>query len=106
MALRIYTRHEFGRWLNLRDRRLGGRNCVAWSCEPKNHPSQWFVCVAPVCDRTKGKNYTGTPADYWTWCREKLQGRVLGYYSDRDNGIEWWGFTNQDDILLWTLKWA
>lgn len=101
--MRVYSRFEFGKWLNLRDKRLGGRNCVCWTCEPKRHPSLWFVNVRPV---TEGKGYTGLPKDYWPWCKTNLRGRVLGYYSDRDNQIEWWGFTNKDDILLWTLKWA
>ena len=100
--MRPYSRHEFSRWLNLRDRRLGGKNCAAWSGEPKGQPSQWFVNVRPInVSRT-----SESKADYWAWCRQNLQGQLLCYYCDSLNGIEWWGFTHKDDIMLWMLKWA
>lgn len=100
--IRPYSRHEFSRWLNLRDRRLGGKNCVAWSIEPKKKPSLWFVNVKPINVSRTSESKT----DYWNWCNKNLRGQLLCYYGDSLNGIEWWGFTRYEDILPWILKWA
>lgn len=100
--IRPYTRHEFRMWLRLMDPRLGKKNCVAFSAEPKKKPSLWFVNVSPVnVSRSRDHKY-----HYWEWCKENLQGQLLCYYSNYEDGTEWWGFTNKNDILLWALKWA
>lgn len=106
MGIRIYTRFEFGKWLNLRDKRLGRRDCVAWSCEPKRHPSLWFVNVPPINLTNNGMRHHDLHREYWVWCSENLRGRVMGYYCDYENQIEWWGFTHKEDILFWLLRWA
>lgn len=106
VATRIYTRFEFSKWLNLRDKRLGGKNCVAWSCEPKKHPSLWFVNVRPIAMQSDNTRNWDLHREYWNWCSKNVNGRILGYYCDTDNQIEWWGFTHKEDILPWLLRWS
>lgn len=59
-------------------------------------PSGWFVKAS--CRRT------GQP-DYWSWCDANLKGMVRCYMLDEQADAEWWGFTNQEDLLIWMLKW-
>ena len=43
---------------------------------------------------------------YHAWCKETLFGQVRCFSSDTDNQIEWYGFTNREDAVIWTLKWS
>lgn len=55
--------------------------------------------------RTKPiKRWETTKPDYWAWCHEVLNGEVRCFSSGDED--EWWGFTDPDDIVIWTLKWA
>jgi hypothetical protein len=42
--------------------------------------------------------------DYWEWCNETLNGTVRCFSSGDED--EWWGFTDPDDVVIWTLRWA
>ena len=67
-------------------------------------PPMWHIL------HTISFNYPVEPTkehkiNYYNWCDKTLKGRVRCYSSDSDNDREWWGFTEQEDIVLWTLKW-
>jgi hypothetical protein len=94
----ILSRPEFADYFNSLKLGLGNPDSPLW--EPEDQiDSQWFVCVKPL-DVTRYK------WSYWDWCNAHLNGRVRCYSSDSDNGKEWWGFTDKQDIVLWTLKWT
>lgn len=69
----------------------------------------WFLKVKPLdlssCLITD--NYPqGKKEYYYSWCKENLKGQVRCFSSDpTDTMEEWWGFTEQNDIMLWMLKW-
>lgn len=42
--------------------------------------------------------------EYWRWCNETLNGTVRCFTSGDED--EWWGFTDPDDVVIWTLRWA
>jgi hypothetical protein len=55
--------------------------------------------------RTKRLLFTSNDKyDYWDWCNETLKGQVRCFSSGDED--EWWGFTDPDDVVIWTLKWA
>lgn len=95
----ILDRQEFAQTFNTIQQGLGDSDSPLWIPEEESgSPSQWFVCVNPIgVHRFK--------FDYYAWCNKTLKGRVRCYSSDSDNKKEWWGFTNKEDIVLWTLKW-
>ena len=93
----ILSREEFADHFKSLDKRLAGPDSPLWIPDELN-PSQWFVCIKPIgVHRFK--------FEYYDWCNKTLNGRVRCYSSDSDNDKEWWGFTNKQDIVLWTLKW-
>lgn len=61
--------------------------------------SQWFVCIEASAIVDGGKS------EYWDWCNEFLSGKLICYSSGSPGEDEWWGFTEKNDILLWSLKW-
>lgn len=94
----ILSRQEFAHTFNALKEGLGNDDSPLWIPEENNNPSQWFVCVNPIgVHRFK--------QDYYQWCNSTLKGQVLCYSSDRDDKKEWWGFTDMDDIVVWSLKW-
>lgn len=83
---------------------LGAYHSPLWIPEQSRDSSQtvhceWFVCVPPV-------EVHSFKEDYWSWCNENLAGAVRCFSSDSDNLREWWGFTDQADMVLWTLRWS
>lgn len=40
---------------------------------------------------------------YWDWCEKTLSGQVRCFVSGQEH--EWWGFTDPDDVVIWSLKW-
>lgn len=93
----ILERQEFADYFKSLDERLAGTDSPLWIPD-EGTPSKWFVCTKPIgVHRFK--------FSYYDWCNKTLKGRVRCYSSDTDNEQEWWGFTNQEDIVLWTLKW-
>lgn len=99
MGLRVFNRYEFTLvfWhkMEFKDwQRITADDHPLWIPEQDlQEPCQYFVCVlAPVRDR-----------DYWLWCTNMLQGYVRCFSSSENE--EWWGFTNEADITMWSLKW-
>lgn len=60
---------------------------------------QWFICVSPITPAIKKRR-----AEYLHWCQRNLAGSVLCFSGGAAE--EWWGFTEETDILLWTLRWC
>ena len=93
----ILTRDEFADHFKSLDKRLAGPDSPLWIPD-EGIPSEWFVCIKPIgVHRFKWK--------YFDWCNNTLKGRVRCYSSDTEGQQEWWGFTDKQDIVLWTLKW-
>ena len=95
----MLSRQEFSDHFNSLKNGLGDEDSPLWIPEQTCGPSQWFVCVKPLKVHTY-KN------DYYKWCNTTLKGRVRCYSSDSENKQEWWGFSDKQDIVLWTLKWT
>lgn len=97
----ILSRLEFIDYFKTLDSRIDSNDpdCPLWIPEHDSEPSSWFVRVVPIkAHRFKRK--------YYDWCNNTLGGVVRCYSSDPDNQQEWWGFTNQKDIVPWLLKWS
>lgn len=79
----------------------GDDNHPLWLAEkfdPTNRiKCNWFVCVVP---------FTANAQYYWDWCNSTLAGQVACFSSDDHEQEEWWGFTNENDTLIWLLKWT
>ena len=95
----LLDRAEFAQHFNRTQDGLGDNSSPLWIPEDDGAPSEWFVCVEPL----KSHNFK---QGYWDWCNTTLSGKVRCYSSDSDNQKEWWGFTDKQDIVLWTLKWT
>lgn len=63
---------------------------------------QFFITVEPIF----GDDWAVHSDEYWEWCSANLTGKTFCFFSDSDNKVEWWGFTNEQDIMWWKLKWA
>lgn len=95
----ILTRSEFADYFNGLRPGLGNADSPLWIPEDGADPSEWFVCVSP----RQAHQYK---IDFWQWCHQCLLGQVRCYSSSDEEQQEWWGFTNQKDIVLWLLKWS
>lgn len=80
---------------------------VIWEAEKfsKDHRvhCNWFVCVKPLDTQYKQEAWEES---YWPWIGRTLKGEIVCYSSDPNEKEEWWGFTEQNDITLWALKWV
>jgi hypothetical protein len=96
----MLTRNEFVEYFDQLDPRIQAAESSSplWIPEQDTIQCQWFVCAKPI-------NASTFDSTYFTWCQQMLQGAVLCFSSDTDNQQEWWGFTHQEDIPLWMLKW-
>lgn len=93
----MLSRQEFADHFNSLDERLGKPDSPLWIPDD-NLPSEWFVCVKPL-------GIHKLKEEYYAWCKSALKGRVRCYSSSPEEEQEWWGFTHQEDIVAWTLKW-
>ena len=95
----MLTRSEFIDYFKNLDSRINGNDpgCPLWIPEDEI-PSQWFVCVKPI-------GVHKFKFSYYDWCNKTLVGRVRCYSSSSEDLQEWWGFTRQEDIPIWMLKW-
>ena len=67
-----------------------------WNCEHHFRiRSEFFLRIKPIKLSNTG---------FWPWCGDNLKGGLLCYASSNDN--EWWGFTHEDDIPLFILRWS
>ena len=95
----LLDRTEFAQHFNKTQDGLGDKCSPLWLPEEDGSPSKWFVCVKPLKSHSFKQRY-------WNWCNTTLSGKVRCYSSYSDNQKEWWGFTDKQDIVLWTLKWT
>lgn len=93
----VLDRQEFTEHFKSLDVRLAGPDSPLWIPDEAT-PSEWFVCIKPI-------GVHKFKSEYYDWCNDTLKGRVRCYSSDSEGQQEWWGFTDQEDIVLWTLKW-
>ena len=77
---------------------LGDEDSPLWIPEEDIGPCQWFL-------RVKLLRAHHFKKEYWAWCDENLIGDVRCFSSDSEHEQEWWGFTDKQDMVLWTLKW-
>lgn len=104
----IYSRQQFADMWNEEKPGLGDPDSPLWVPEhnwdefdDNGGPSrcEWFICVKPI-------RVVRFKKMYWDWCDTNLQGHCRCFSSNADSLEEWWGFTNEDDIALWMLKWV
>lgn len=96
----ILSRAEFAHYFNALKEGLGNEGSPLWvpDYDGDGSPGLWFVCVKPIgAHRFK--------LQYYDWCNKTLKGKVRCYSSDTADKKEWWGFTNKEDIVVWSLKW-
>ena len=87
-----------------------GRVCndhIIWEGEKgQKIRCEYFVYIANPIDT----NNLATDPDskrkipFWDWVEENVVGH-MSCYSSSING-EWWGFTHNDSVALWLLKWG
>ena len=95
--MRFLTRQEFANHYNRLKPGLGNPDSPLWQAEHNCSPCRFFIRLHKPVD------YEYMP-DFHDWCERVLDGEVR-CFSSGENG-EWWGFTNKDDIVIWTLKWS
>lgn len=102
--IKVYTRQEFATVFEEMKPGLGLPNSPLWGPEHSLKPDQceYFICVAPVRP-IWDDNEHGT---FWDWNTNKLKGYVRCFSSNHRDKEEWWGFTDNDDILIWVLRWV
>ena len=97
----VLARSEFIDYFRNLDHRIDGADPLSplWIPEEDGDVTcNWFVCVPPLgVDKFKWK--------YFEWCNQALCGKVRCFSSDAEGQKEWWGFTHQEDIMIWMLKW-
>lgn len=66
-----------------------------------------FAQIKPISFRARCfPDGRGNPKSvYWNWCNNVLDGEVRCFLSSDREDVEWWGFTNANDIPIWLLKW-
>jgi hypothetical protein len=96
--MKVYSRAEFVKYWNSIKFGLGNSNSGLWAYEQAHKfKSQHFICV---------KSITINDGDeFIQWVKDNCSGRV-SCYSSNGNDEEWWGFTDESDIMIWILRWA
>jgi len=72
-----------------------------WVAEKSYTPRifcNFFICVKPINLEEKDI--------HWRWVNKTLNNKIACFSSDGVGQEEWWGFVDEKDILLWTLKWV
>lgn len=96
----ILTRSQFvDHWNNIKSG-MGSNTSPLWHPEVGyENLFKLFVNVRPVrISDNLNKN------NFFDWCNKNCKGIVRCFSSNYTE--EWWGFTNEDDIVLWLLKWT
>jgi hypothetical protein len=99
----ILTRTEFvEHWNNIKPG-LGDYDSALWAYERDRHRASekcgWFI----LCKSIKISDDSLVKQDYWQWCNEHCKGNIFCFSSSEEE--EWWGFSRQEDIMLWVLRW-
>ena len=105
--MEILTRDEFKRWMvrEFDDPGIAAPKSALWIPEDRTGlRCQYFVLAEGR--RRRYQTWSELHDEYWTWCTETLAGDVRCFWANNESGEEWWGFTEQDDIPIWILKWA
>lgn len=108
----IYTRDEFIKQIDedFRMQRVGDTTArddsPVWQAESRYRPGerircQWFVCTKPLKVFEQS-----TISDFYAWCADALQGYAIPFMTDDIREEEWWGFTVEEDITAWMLRWV
>ncbi len=97
----IYSRQQFADMWNEEKPGLGEVESPLWIPEHSVGPvkCEWFVCVKPLSAIRTSKEL------FWDWCEENLKGQCRCFSSDFMRRSEWWGFTHEEDVPIWMLKW-
>ena len=107
----ILTRNEFKQWVIdhiPNGSSLAEDNSPLWNPQTKNGTCEWFVNVRPIDFhlRFRPDGRGDAKGKYWAWCNQVLKGELRCFLSNSDDKIEWWGFTDRNDIPIWLLKWV
>ena len=110
----VKNRAEFIQWVidNVpRGDALSDPDSVLWNPEKgygKPIYMNWFVCVKPIAfDLRYFPDGRGNDKGiYWAWCNNVMQGDLRCFMSNDNRQQEWWGFTHEQDIPVWLLKWS
>jgi hypothetical protein len=99
VGVSILTRSEFKDYWNNIKEGLGNADSPLWEAEREIFKGnyQWFV--------SKSITSYGNLEEYWQWCEVTLKGNITCYSASSEENQEWWGFTNKDDIVIWSLRW-
>jgi hypothetical protein len=93
----IVSREEFSNIFNTIKPGFGDTGSPLWEADRGIVLGcQWFVKASTIdfsCRDT-----------YWKWCSTNLKGVTRCFSIGEEE--EWWGFTNKDDIVIWTLRWV
>ena len=104
------TRQQFAEHWNKIRPGLGDNDSPLWEAEyDLDQPCEWFINTAPIEPHSELKTADypwGHKAHFWSWCDQNLQGCVRCYSCDITGMSEWWGFTDEQDISWFILKWA
>jgi hypothetical protein len=77
-------------------------------CIREDHPL-WYIekSVNVKCNYfVKAVVTTLDSEEYLEWVRVNLTGVMLCYVSDKYEKEEWWGFENEQDAIIWVLRWV
>jgi len=94
------TRTEFAKYWNNEKDGLGDPDSPLWEAEHDLKEKCEYFCDFPVLFNHGDAD---KKSSFWDWCNDNLLGYVR-CFSSGDN-VEWWGFTNQSDIILFRLRW-
>jgi hypothetical protein len=95
--IKILSRSEFSDYFNSLKPGLGDPDSPLWEAE-YHFPNQfqYFIKIEPI---------SFSKSNFWRWCYQNLKGQVRCFSSSIDSREEWWGFTDQSDIVWFSLKW-
>ena len=98
----ILDRQQFADHIESRTPGLADRQSPLWI--PEQHYEARFVWFLRL------PTFAKPDPEFWIFNRECLTGKVACFSSglDTDTGEswDWWGFTNQDDIPVFILRWS
>lgn len=100
----MLTREQFADYFNNLQpgHGMGLPGSPLWIPDPDSD-CQWFVCVTPLRIGHDGPSVSKDA--FWEWCNINLKGVCRCFSSDHDNLKEWWGFSDQRDVVTWLLRW-
>ena len=88
--------------------RLRGGSCAAighpvWIPEQEaSIKCNYFVCIQPIV----GSSEHAFHEEYWDWVDNTLQGQTRCFCTNAGAEEEWWGFTEEADVVIFLLRWS